>query len=173
MPCRFEIHLARWLSAYVTRQYEMEFKDFLINAKIAGYATGGEGNEIKLPDGGKKFQYHEQEFEYADIYYGFNPFSGQEVVRKNNEVFWIMNYYGIVNNDFEDVVSIYQFLKTALQQPDPNLPVRGPDKLAREDLIYFNTSTGNIRCFSGQERIHFHHESVYKLFYHGGLIKSV
>jgi len=149
----------------------MKLKDFLINAKITGYATGGEGNEIKLPDGGKKFQYQEQEFEYGDIYYGFNPFSGQEVVRKNNEVFWIMNYYGFVNNNFEDVSSIYQFLKLALQRPDPNLPLRGPNKFEIDDLIYLNTPTGNISFFTGQERIQFHDESIYKLYYHGGLIK--
>ena len=80
--------------------------DFLIKAKISGYATGGEGNEIKLPDGGKKFQCQEQGFEYRDVHYGFNPFSGQEVVRKNWES--VDHFENVMNSEeFKNLVGSY------------------------------------------------------------------
>jgi len=147
-----------------------ELKDFLVKAKISGYAGGGEGNEALLPGGGKKFQYQEQEFEYLDLYYGFNPFSGQETLRKNEEVFWIMNYYGLVEG-FQDIRLVYNFLKRALQEPDPGLPLRGPSRFEKGDLVYFNSPTGNIGLFKGHEHIEFQGKVVYELNYHGGLIK--
>ena len=71
----------------------MNLNEFLIKAKVSGYATGGEGKEIKLDDGGLKFLYKEKDLVYSDIYYGFNPFAGQELVRKGNKVIWMLNYY--------------------------------------------------------------------------------
>lgn len=41
----------------------MDFKQFLIKAKLSGYATGGEGKEIKFEDGGLKFYHQEQDGE--------------------------------------------------------------------------------------------------------------
>ena len=60
--------------------FKMELNDFLIKAKIASYATAGEKDEIFNSDGSKELVYSENMFRYIDKYYGFNPFSGQEVV---------------------------------------------------------------------------------------------
>ncbi len=151
----------------------MEFTEFLINAKLSGYATGGEGKEIKLEDGGSKFYHTEQDFEYSDIYYGFNPFIGQEVVKRNGITIWLMNYYGETNCANIKASSIYQFLKLALQNLDPELPLRGPSEFKRDSFDYINTVNGNIDLFSGEEIIHYDQNQVYKLCYHGCTIKSV
>jgi hypothetical protein len=151
----------------------MELSQFLIKAKISGYATGGEGKELKLEDGGFKFYYKEHDLEYSDIYYGFNPFFGQEIVRQNNRAIWIMNYFGETTFQRKEAVSVYQFLKLALQHPDPKLPLRGPKYFGKDNFIYRNSGNGNIDLFFGEEIIKFENKQVYKLRYHGGTIKSV
>ena len=94
----------------------MELKEFLVRAKKNTYASGAK--EIILPDSGKEIIYEEDNFKYRDRYYGFNPFSGQELVLKNNEHEWSMNYYGII---FSDKImgkiteeEIYKFLRESL-----------------------------------------------------------
>lgn len=151
----------------------MDFKQFLIKAKLSGYATGGEGKEIKLEDGGLKFYHQEQDLEYTDIYYGFNPFFGQEIVRKSGRTIWIMNYQGETDCDQKDIMSVYSFLKQALQNPDPDLPLRGPRELTKENFSYFNEIIGDMSLFSGEEIIKLDSNQVYKLLYHGGAVSNL
>ncbi len=146
----------------------MDINGFLIRAKISGYATGGEGKEIKLDDGGLKFLYTENELEYSDIYYGFNPFAGQELVRQNNKVIWMMNYFGKSFYPQNEIILIYRFLKKALQKPEKDLPLRGPTKFSDDKFTYSNTVNGDINFFSGKEEIKEGEKLIYELYYHGG-----
>ncbi len=73
----------------------MALVDFIIKAKIAGYATGGENQELKFDDGSIGFEFASDEHKYIDRYYGFNPFSGTEHIYDRNEaLIWKMNYFG-------------------------------------------------------------------------------
>ena len=96
----------------------MELSKFLVKAKIATYASEGEGGEKDLEDGSKELTYEEEEFRYRDRYFGFNPFSGEEVVWKNNEFIWVMNYYGKVVSDKIPAKQIYEFLGIDECYPD-------------------------------------------------------
>jgi hypothetical protein len=150
---------------------EQKFTEFLLKAKLSGYARGGESNEIRLDDGGKKFVFIENDLEYSDIYYGFDPFIGQETVRNHGKMIWVMNYSGKTVLDEEGATQLYTFLKKALCTPDPELPLRGPSWLNEDIYIYTNKVEGDIDSFSGQETILIAGKESYRLLYHGGTVK--
>ena len=151
----------------------MELSRFLIKAKISGYATGGEGKELKLEDGGLKFYYEESDLEYSDVYYGFDPFVGQEIVREKNRAIWIMNYSGKTTLQGKETLSVYQFLKLTLKNPDPKLPLRGPKFFEKDKFIYRNSAKEGIDLFFAEEMIKLENKQVYILHYHGGTIKHI
>ncbi|MDZ7798148.1 MAG: DUF5680 domain-containing protein [Patescibacteria group bacterium] len=151
----------------------MNFKElsiFLAKAKQNTYASSGEGGEEVLADGAKEFYFKENSFYYRDRYYGYNPFSGQEVVFYNKKSIWTMNYYGKVLSDKISPKEIYNFLKTALSKVDKNKPFRGACDLINDNFEYKNKAKGNLAEFSGREEIYYKKNLVYKLDYHGGLI---
>ena len=149
----------------------MELIDFVIEAKIAGYAAGGEGQESAFEDNAKGFVYESSGYRYVDQYYGFNPFSGSEIVfDTNGEPIWSMNYFGRVESICEKPVKVYAFLKEAMLKIDRNFPFRGPPKMTKNEYIYENIQSGSMIEFSGEERISRKKLILYKLKYHGGLM---
>ncbi len=149
----------------------MELAKFLVKAKISTYASVGEREEKVLEDGSYELTYEEGEFKYRDRYFGFNPFIGEEVVWQNGKITWAMNYYGGVTSEIP-AKEIYAFLKKAMRQVKEDRPFRGPRNFKEEDFEYIDESEGNINNFSGTERILYKGKEVYKLYYHGGLIKG-
>jgi hypothetical protein len=67
-------------SASPGRSNPLKLEQFLVKAKISGYASGGEGGEGILADGGKELTFQEDDVQYRDRYFGWNPFCGEEVV---------------------------------------------------------------------------------------------
>jgi hypothetical protein len=149
-----------------------ELSGFLRKTKLSGYAAEGEGNEIILGDGGKKFYFVEGDLEYNDIYYGFNPFIGQEIVRQHGKVVWVMNYSGETILEEEEAIRLYDFLKKVLRIPGSELPLRGPSEFRENKYTYTNKVEGNIDSFSGQEIIIIDGNEVYRLLYHGGSVQN-
>ena len=144
---------------------------FLAKAKKATYASQGEANENFLDDGAKEFTYEEGIFKYQDRYYGFNPFTGGEVVWNNGKFFWAMNYYGRIVDASVSPKEIYAFLKKALRRVEKELPYRGPVRFKEGKFEYFNKSEGSIDEFVGEEIIRYNRKGIYKLHYHGGSVK--
>ncbi|MBU2629708.1 MAG: hypothetical protein KKE61_13905, partial [Proteobacteria bacterium] len=94
----------------------MTLIDFIIKAKLSGYASGGEGQEKKFDDGYLGFELMSDGYRYLDRYNGFNPFSGFEHIYDSDDtLIWIMNYYGEVLPGGSDPKGIYLFLKEALR----------------------------------------------------------
>lgn len=152
----------------------MDLIDFIIKAKIKGYATGGETQELKFDDGSIGFKYASDGLNYIDRYYGFNPFSGTEhVYDSNNSLIWIMNYYGKILDRSYDEKIIYAFLREAMSLISPEYPFRGPPRLERGNLIYVNQQNGTLDGFNGLETIYERGEKVYCLHYHGGTMKKI
>ncbi len=149
----------------------MDLSGFLFRAKISTYATVGEGGEKFLKDGSKEFVYQEKDYKYRDRYFGFNPFIGQEIVRKNDKLIWGMNYYGSIAYNIVSEKMVYEFLKKALQTVPKAKPFRGADHYTRNDFEYHNKSKGTIEKFTGTEKIYYKGQEIYSLHYHGGLIK--
>lgn len=150
----------------------MKLNQFLVKAKINGYASKGEEGEEILEDGSKEFTYEENGFKYRDRYFGFNPFVGQEIVWENGEVLWAMNYYGRVVSEEIEAKEVYQFLKKALSQVKGSKPYRGPSRYQDGDYLYTNENQGNIDNFIGKEAISHRGKKVYELVYQGGIVKK-
>ncbi len=150
----------------------MELNKFLVEAKKNTYAAGTK--EIILPDGGRELVYEKGVYRYRDLYYGFNPFSGQEIVWQNGNLIWIMNYSGKARDDFGiSTEEIYKNLKKALLEVPEEFPFRGPRLLKLDNFLqYFNKYLGDINSFEGEENISFKGAPTYNLIYHGGLIKT-
>lgn len=151
----------------------MTLIDFIIKAKLSGYASGGEGQELKFGDGSKGFELVSDGYRYLDRYNGFNPFSGSErVFDSDNTLVWIMNYYGKVLPGCTDPKGIYSFLKEAMLLISLQYPFRGPAQLEKQNLRYENIQNGSFGSFQGVESIYQNDEKVYVLFYHGGSLKK-
>ena len=73
----------------------MTLVEFIIKAKLSGYAAGREVRKKKFKDGSLGFEFKSEEYRYIDRYYGFNPFSGTEhVYDAGGILIWKMNYHG-------------------------------------------------------------------------------
>jgi hypothetical protein len=150
----------------------MDLIDFLIEAKKRTYASDGEGGERRLDDGSKELTFELGEFRYRDRYFGFDPFSGEEVVWENGESIWVMNYYGGLISDQLSGKQVYGFLKKAMMKIDRDRYFRGPEHFRDGDLEYTDKSYGNIEDFLGVEEISFKGEVIYRLNYHGGIVRK-
>ncbi len=151
----------------------MDLIDFIVKAKLSGYASGGEGQELKFDDGSKGFQMVSDGFRYLDHYNGFNPFSGSEhIYNSENAVIWAMNYYGEVLPNYSDPQSIYSFLKEAMLLISPDYPFRGPAQSEKQNFKYENLQNGSIDNFHGIESIYENQIKVYVLYYHGGRLNK-
>ena len=143
--------------------------DFLLQAKILGYATDAESRKIYFDDGSKGFEFAKDGFRYLDRYYGFDPFAGAEhIYDKNGTLLWIMNYYGETVLAQSDSHEIYAFLREAMSSITPEYPFRGPAELKKGRLRYENEQDGTLDRFHGVESIYDGGERVYYLHYHGG-----
>ena len=150
----------------------MKLEQFLVKAKISGYASGGGGGESILADGCKELTFQQDDFQYRDRYFGWNPFCGEEVIWQAGQVIWMMNYYGAVLTEFVPAGQVYSFLQKAMNQVTEDRPFRGPRSLKEADLEYQDESQGTPERFTGTERILYRGQEIYRLDYHGGLVTS-
>ena len=148
----------------------IKFRRFLVKAKLAGYATAGEGGERDSDDRGKEFRFSHGGLAYRDRYFGFNPFAGEEVVWHGANPVWVMNYYGAVKSTDPNPIEVFDFLKRAMQCVTVDRPYRGPERLTEGDLEYFDEGSGDIGRFKGTEVIRYKGTQIYSLQYHGGTI---
>ncbi|MGD9275845.1 MAG: DUF5680 domain-containing protein [Candidatus Pacearchaeota archaeon] len=148
----------------------MKLSEFLVKAKIATYASESGANEKILEDGAKELTSEKGEFKYRDRYYGFNPFSGEEIVWKKDKIIWGMNYFGKISSDIVSGKEVYNFLKKAMRQVKQDRPFRGPNKFNLGNFRYVDESTGDVNRFRGIEKIFFNNHEIYCLDYHGGIM---
>ncbi|MCP4746197.1 MAG: hypothetical protein GY874_08660 [Desulfobacteraceae bacterium] len=151
----------------------MTLIDFILKAKLSGYASRDEGKEKKFNDGSVGFEILTDEYRYLDRYNGFNPFAGSEqIFDSNNGLLWVMNYFGEVLPNGSNPKGIYSFLREAMLLISPDYPFRGPAKLEKQDFIYENQQYGSVDSFHGIESIYENNDKVYVLYYHGGKIQK-
>ncbi|MFA5406747.1 MAG: DUF5680 domain-containing protein [Candidatus Nanoarchaeia archaeon] len=144
-------------------------ESFIVKAKINTYANNAK--ELTLNDGGRELTFELDGFKYRDRYYGFNPFIGEELIWAGETIVWSMNYYGLITSDSCKPEIIYSFLRESLKQVSNDKPFRGPEQFKQGELEYINEIKGDINQFIGTERILNNKTEVYKLCYHGGIMK--
>ncbi len=93
----------------------MELSKFIVKAKIATYASEGKANERALEDSAKELNFESDSYKYRDRYYGFNPFTREEIVWQDDKIVWSMNYYGKIISNIVSTKQIYKFLKMAMR----------------------------------------------------------
>lgn len=143
-----------------------ELSTFLVEAKKHTYAAKhGKIDMVRL--GSTDYQYVEGKYKYIDSFVGSSSFSGQEVVYKNEQAIWSMNYYGRVLEDSFDG----DFLKEALLRVPLEKPYRGEESFVKGDFIYHSKVEGKISYFIGREEIFYQNKMVYECVYHGGTLR--
>jgi hypothetical protein len=143
---------------------------FLVSAKKATYAEGGDNAGLTLPDGTRELSYSNGELMYRDRYYGWDPFAGEEVVTSSDRVVWLMNYYGRCHTDCVDASHVYGFLVKALSRVTEKAPYRGPEEYEEDNFKYTCCINGGFKSFRGSEKILYRGKEVYWLVFHGGEI---
>ena len=140
--------------------------EFLIKAKRSTYA--GDGNEVEASrPGSRELRYVKNNLEYVDWYFGSDCFIGEEALRQDNQVIWVMNYSGRKLSEKCD----YGFLKKALLLVPLEKPFRGPNSYTDSEYKYKCDSKGDFDWFSGYETIELQGEVVYECYFHGGIVK--
>lgn len=143
---------------------------FLLEANKAGYANDKPQIE-KQSDGTHRIVYERDDFRFEDIWWGGNPFSGQESITIGGKVMWAMQYRGYIEYGYEKYTTeVFKFLRSALKLCTADEPLRGPRELREDNFIYKNTWGANISNFHGEERIFKEDVHVYTCKYFGGLV---
>lgn len=151
-----------------------ELEAFLDEANKAGYAAGESREWVKEPDGSTTIAYESKDglWRYHDNFFGGEPYGGREVVFHENKALWLMVYYGEVLDKELDKNEVYTFLRQALSQAAPELPVRGPKELSEvikgEEWVYENSWKGDMTGFLGRETIKLNGREIYYANYSGG-----
>lgn len=146
-----------------------KLKNFLVEAKKNTYANE-DAKEVRVRGGGKLLSFSKGDFIYQDKYFGSNPFSGEEVVIKNEKVIWVMNYYGKTVSKISPK-KVYRFLKKALMNVNIKTLFRGPEKFTEGNFQYLSKAKEDVDSFIGTEQIFHKGKQVYFCEYHGGLVK--
>ena len=145
------------------------FRSFLVRAKQQTYAGDGPKAEPSRPQS-VDLHYVEGDLLYIDTYLGSLDFIGEEAVWAGGQPVWGMNYFGRMLTDrVPDGFS--QCLKGALQAVPPEAPYRGPAQYNLGDLEYRCSWEGDLADFRGVEDISQSGRVIYRLRFHGGLIR--
>lgn len=146
----------------------MGLTEFLVRAKHSTYAGSGDDAGVDLLDGARELNYSEPPLTYRDRYYGWDPFSGEEVVQDRGRVVWSMNYRGLCSSNDVTPSQVYGFLVKALGRVSADAPFRGPKAFSESEWGYVCRVSGDIHEFSGGEKILHGEKEVYRLLFHGG-----
>lgn len=140
----------------------IEFKLEAIKNTYAGYAKECKASRLQSHD----YSYEKDDYFYYDTWLGAEKFSGQEVIWKNGQTVFSMNYFGrALDERFSG-----DFLKEALRVSTKECPYRGPEYYQSGEYIYKTRVIGCIEWFQGYEEIFYQDIKVYECYYHGGLI---
>jgi hypothetical protein len=150
-----------------------ELSNFLVKAKRNKYGKKKESNSKILNDGSQYYEYNEYNYSFQEKKYGNNPFSGQEVVYKNGNPIWSMNYYGEILDNNIDCKIFQDFLLRALKLVMKDMPYRGPSKFSSRDWTYSINIDGSIKKFRGEEKVYYNNKNVFTLYVHGGNLCSL
>lgn len=149
-----------------------QLADFLNEANKSTYANKNAPKASPSRLKSEDYHFEKDGLAYHDTYFGSRDFIGEEVVYKNNEPIWGLNYYGFILSETTNEKELYGFLREALMQEYFDIiPVRGPKNHQNNDWEYNNSANGELDRFTGTEEIYRAGVLVYKCHYHGGFIE--
>ncbi|WP_137933177.1 DUF5680 domain-containing protein [Mesorhizobium comanense] len=144
---------------------------FILEAKSAAYVGGGSPSS-SCRTASHDIRYERGPWRYLDSYFGGTDFLGQELVWKDDEPVWAMNYYGrVLDPELIDATAAGAVIREALSALYGLGRFLGAFEYAVRQYRYVDNSSQDVEAFSGIERIYVEEREVYRLEYHGGLIK--
>jgi len=154
----------------------MEWMDsleaFIVRAKARTYV----GDGAALPPcraGAHDIGFEEGSWVYLDSYFGGTDFLGQEVVWHAGVPVWAMNYYGRIHRPEQiDAAAAGRVIKQALSALYSEGRFLGGFVFSKGPHTYIDRSDGDVSSFTGHEVIEMERETVYRLDYHGGMIRA-
>ena len=149
-----------------------EIKKFLDKANKHTYANKNAQKAKSTRLNSEDYHFEEGDLIYHDTYFGAKDFIGEEIIYKKGTPVWGANYFGFILKEDVDKKVVYDFLRRALMQSHKSeIPVRGSSDFSFEDWAYQFSVNGHLGNFSGEEKILFKGDVVYRCFVHGGFIK--
>ncbi|MGV1817550.1 DUF5680 domain-containing protein [Agrobacterium sp. CG160-95] len=147
-------------------------EEFIVQAKSATYVGGGNKSSTPTRIGSHDLGFRSGDWNYIDSYFGGTDFIGQEVVWHQGVPLWAMNYYGrIIRPELIDGTVAGRVIQRSLSTLYREGRFLGGFTHEVEDMIYVDTNEGEFRSFTGVERIYRDSVELYRLDYHGGVIK--
>lgn len=144
-------------------------KQFLLDSNNAGYAGGNSKLWIKNDDGSTTIPYEKGPWKSDDTFYGGEPYGGRIIVFYEKKPYWMMVYYGWVEEGVDHDM-VYNVLQNALKQMPLEHPYRGPEKYNEGTYFYTNAWKGDVTQYSGEETISMESNPIYTASYIGGLV---
>jgi hypothetical protein len=153
--------------------------EFLVRAKRSTYPSILHDDSHRDTDGIKRFVYEEGNWFYKDECNERQRASlGTEMVWKDHEPVWCMQYYGAMQSESVSPIQVYTFLKHCLGKVTLQYPFRGPGGFIQEGNFLYQCGYDEcgISFFRGKEYIYFRDSTresfikVFSLTFHGGYI---
>lgn len=143
---------------------------FILAAKAASYVGDGQP-AASCREESHDLVFSRGDFDYLDSYFGGEDFIGEEVVYHQGEPVWGLNYYGaILQPDLITGAEAGAMIKASLSKMYRQGRFLGGWLHSQDDLVYHDTSKGDLTHFTGYEWIERAGVKAYELFYHGGMI---
>ncbi|GLS20718.1 hypothetical protein GCM10007874_37350 [Labrys miyagiensis] len=146
-------------------------ENFIVEAKAAAYVNDG-APQASCRAGSHDIGYGRGDWRYLDSYFGGTDFLGQEIVWREEQPIWAMNYYGHILEpvliDAGGAGAVVKKARAALYREGRFL---GDFSLGVGKRRFESASTGDIKRFLGVERIFIGGVEAYRLQFHGGLIR--
>jgi hypothetical protein len=144
---------------------------FVVAAKAACYVGDGRTSRASRA-GSHDLRHVAGPWSYLDSYFGGSDFLGQEVVWHRDVPVWAMNYYGVIlDTALIDAQAAGDVIKAALTALYREGRFLGGFRFQQGDYVYVDVSDGTVASFTGEETISCQDRVVYRLHYHGGLIR--
>ncbi len=155
----------------MTGQRSKALQQFLLDTAADGYADA-HAPVTRPPDGSHDLVIKRDQYILHDNWFGGEPFGGREVVKDEDKTFWMMVYYGAINDPAEKPGDVYVALREALAKPEQTMPIRGPRHYqASNGYSYDFTWDGDLTRFSGKESINSPQgKTVYQCEVSGGMV---
>jgi len=143
-----------------------------VRAKAASFASGRTGDAEPLRPESVNHRFEEGRFCYLDSVVGGTHFVGQEIVYLFNEPVWAMNYHGRAVDPAYEPPQIVPVIQAGLSAVYDEGRFLGGLELQVGEFRYIDVNEGSIDDFSGYETIDVDGHYIYRLRYHGGLIRT-
>ena len=149
-----------------------ELATFLKEANLHTYANEKAEKVTSLRPGSHDYHFEKDNLIYHDTYFGGRKFIGEEIIYKDGQPVWGMNYRGLTLSETMSEGLFDAILRPALMAGSgDNIPVRGPKEFTSGDWKYTFKVEGDLSNFTGVEEISKKGEIVCRLLCHGGWVE--